>query len=62
MSSFKKYPGICAWCDSEDISYNHLNPFFSGEFIKFKLICNECGKKSVEVFHMEFFETETEID
>ena len=62
MSSYKNYPGFCAWCGSEDIEYEHHNTIFNGDFVKFKLICNECGKRSTEIFHLEFHKTETELE
>ena len=62
MSPFKDIPGICAWCGSEDIEYEKLNPVFDGDFIKFKILCKMCGKKSSEIFCLEFYKTEVEID
>lgn len=62
MFQLKNTPGLCAWCGSEDIEYKNLNPIFDGDFIKFKFICNNCGKKSIEVFHLEFHKIEVEID
>lgn len=62
MSQFKDIPGICAWCGSEDIDYEDINPAFDGDFIKFRLFCKKCGKKSTEIFHLEFHKTETHPD
>jgi hypothetical protein len=62
MISFKDLPGICAWCGSEDIEYINFDPIFDHDFIKFRLICNKCRKKSIEIFHFEFYKTEVEID
>ena len=60
--NFKITPGLCAWCSSEDIYYPSFNPVFDEDFVKFKFICNKCGKKSIEIFHIEFHKIEADIE
>ncbi len=62
MIHFKEIPGVCAWCSSEEIDYQDHSPIFDEEFVKFKFICKKCGKRSIELFLLEFSKTENEID
>lgn len=62
INKFKIVPGLCAWCNSEDIFYPNFTPIFDEDFVKFKFICNKCGKKSIEIFHMEFYKIEADIE
>ena len=57
MNLFKDKKSRCAWCDSKDIEYERNYQIYDGELIKFKILCNLCGRSSHEIYYLEFVET-----
>jgi len=60
----KKYPienlsNVCPYCKKEGtFEYDHDSWKLDGDFLNIPAICSNCGKKSIEVYHIQFEQTE----
>ena len=52
--------GYCPHCGSEDVDYPG-DPYDNDEYRHYPGVCNDCGKEFVEVYCVEYYETQYEV-